>query len=73
MLHTEQVSDHGTDLIAVIDLLFEDYPNSVFFTNGRYNSHEMNMLYNMSDAQILLTSNEGWGLSITEAMLAGKV
>ena len=71
MLHTEQVSDHGTDIPAVIDLLFEDYPNNVFFTNGRYNSHEMSMLYNMSDAQILLTSNEGWGLSLTEAMLCG--
>jgi len=31
----------------------------------------MNYLYNIADAQILLTSNEGWGLSLTEAMLAG--
>jgi glycosyltransferase involved in cell wall biosynthesis len=29
-------------------------------------------LYNLSDAQILLTSNEGWGLSLTEALLVGK-
>ena len=29
------------------------------------------MLYNIADAQILLTSNEGWGLSLTEAILAG--
>jgi len=28
-------------------------------------------LYNLADAQILLTSNEGWGLSLTEAILAG--
>jgi glycosyltransferase involved in cell wall biosynthesis len=28
-------------------------------------------MYNMADVQILLTSNEGWGLSLTEAMLAG--
>ncbi len=33
----------------------------------------MNYLYNMSDAQILLTSNEGWGLSLTEALLTGKL
>ena len=32
----------------------------------------MNLLYNSTDAQILLTSNEGWGLSLTEAMLAGS-
>ena len=31
----------------------------------------LNYLYNLADAQILLTSNEGWGLTITEAMLAG--
>jgi glycosyltransferase involved in cell wall biosynthesis len=31
----------------------------------------MASLYNMSDAQILLTSNEGWGLSLTEALLCG--
>ena len=30
------------------------------------------MLYNMSDVQILLTSNEGWGLSLTEAILVGN-
>jgi glycosyltransferase involved in cell wall biosynthesis len=72
MLHTEQVSDHGTDLPAVIELLFGDeYPNSVFFTNFKGNSTEMAALYNMSDAQILLTSNEGWGLSLTEALLCG--
>ena len=72
LLHTELVSDHGTDLPAVVDLLFEDYPQAVFFTNDRYHPKQMNMLYNMSDVQILLTSNEGWGLSLTEAILAGR-
>jgi glycosyltransferase involved in cell wall biosynthesis len=28
-------------------------------------------MYNIADAQILLTSNEGWGLSLTEALLTG--
>jgi len=32
----------------------------------------MNLLYNCTDVQILLTSNEGWGLSLTEAILAGR-
>jgi hypothetical protein len=32
----------------------------------------MNMLYNSTDCQILLTNNEGWGLSLTEAILAGN-
>jgi glycosyltransferase involved in cell wall biosynthesis len=72
LLHTEQVSEHGTDLNAVIDLLFgEDYSTNIVFTNLRASAYEMSLLYNMSDAQILLTSNEGWGLSLTEAMLCG--
>ena len=72
LLHTEQVSEHGTDLNAVIDLFFhEEYPNNIVFTNMRASVHEMSLLYNMCDAQILLTSNEGWGLSLTEAMLCG--
>jgi len=73
MLHTEQISDHGTDLPAVIELLFGDeYPNAVFFTNFKGSAVEMAALYNMSDAQILLTSNEGWGLALTEAILCGN-
>jgi hypothetical protein len=31
----------------------------------------MNYLYNIADTQILLSSNEGWGLSLTEALLTG--
>jgi glycosyltransferase involved in cell wall biosynthesis len=72
MLHTEKVSEHGTDLPAVMELFFgEKYSQNVVFTNMYCNTHEMSLLYNMSDAQILLTSNEGWGLSLTEAMLCG--
>jgi glycosyltransferase involved in cell wall biosynthesis len=72
MLHTERVSEHGTDLPAVIDLFFEEeYKHNIVFTNMHASTHEMSLLYNMSDVQILLTSNEGWGLSLTEAMLCG--
>jgi glycosyltransferase involved in cell wall biosynthesis len=73
MLHTDKISEHGTDLPAVIELLFgEHYSKNVVFTNMHANTHEMSLLYNLSDAQILLTSNEGWGLSLTEAILCGK-
>jgi glycosyltransferase involved in cell wall biosynthesis len=71
VLHTEVVSEHGTDLEAVRKLLFKDYPNVIHFSTGRLSPQELNMLYNLADAQILLTSNEGWGLSLTEAILAG--
>jgi hypothetical protein len=36
LLHTEMVSEHGTDLIAVKELLFEGFENNVIFTNGKF-------------------------------------
>jgi len=71
VLHTEVVSEHGTDLEAVRKLLFKDYPKAIYFSTNKLDSNQLNVLYNIADAQILLTSNEGWGLSLTEAILAG--
>ena len=70
LLHTQPVEEHGTDLNVVIDLLCPDYCN-VKFTGGMFDPIRMNWLYNLADAQILLTSNEGWGLSLTEALVVG--
>ena len=72
VLHTELVSDHGTDLPVIKELFLNEDQYNVIFTNKTMNSTEMNFLYNLSDAQILLTSNEGWGLSLTEAILVGN-
>ena len=72
VLHTERVNEHGTDLEAVIELLANGEQYNVLFTDARFDSNQMNMLYNSTEAQILLTSNEGWGLSLTEAILSGK-
>jgi glycosyltransferase involved in cell wall biosynthesis len=72
LLHTQPVEEHGTDLNAVIDLLCPEEYCNVHFTGGMYNQQKMNWLYNLSDVQVLLTSNEGWGLSLTEALLVGK-
>ena len=53
--------------------LVKNYPNAIQFTDTkRWSTDELNILYNLADAQILLTSNEGWGLTLTEAMLAGN-
>jgi hypothetical protein len=32
----------------------------------------MNLLYNATDGCALISSNEGWGLSLTDAMMCGK-
>jgi hypothetical protein len=74
VLHSEHVNEHGTDLDAVIELFANDEKYNIIFTDliTQLTPEQMNLLYNSSDAQILLTSNEGWGLSITEAILAGN-
>lgn len=71
LLHTEIVSEHGTDLNAVKDYFLEDYPDSIVFHTQGLGVEQMNWLYNSSDAQVLITDNEGFGLSLLEARLAG--
>ena len=73
LLHTEKSHEAGTNLEAVRELLFEEkYPKAIYIDEKKWSTAELNILYNMSDCQILLTSNEGWGLTLTEAMLAGN-
>ncbi len=72
ILHTELISEHGTDLVAVKDYLFAKYPNAIILHQQALGVDQMNYLYNCSDAQILITDNEGWGLSLTEAILVGN-
>ena len=72
ILHTEVTHQAGTDLIAIKELLFEDYPNALIFSTSKLPNEDLNKMYNSTDCQILLTSNEGWGLTLTEAMLAGN-
>lgn len=72
ILHTELVSDAGTNLMKVKEFLFgEHYNENVIFSFNKLSQHQLNYLYNIADVQVLPTSNEGWGLSLTEAILAG--
>ena len=72
LLHTDIVDDNGTDLAAVKEYFFEDEKYNIIFVPEKLDAAKMNFLYNMTDSQILLTSNEGWGLALTEAMLVGN-
>lgn len=72
ILHTQPVDENGTDLNAVVEYLFGKNSPNILITNMRLDASRMNYLYNISDSQILLTSNEGWGLSLTEALVVGK-
>jgi len=74
VLHTQPVDEHGTDLYAVRDMLFnEEQCNQIYFSDLRIPTQDLNLIYNISDAVILLSSNEGWGLSLTEGMMCGKM
>ena len=72
MMHTEYVTDAGTHLGKVKEYLFdEDYFHNVKFSLNKIDNQQLNYLYNAADCQILITCNEGWGLTLTEAMLSG--
>ena len=73
VLHTQVVDDNGTDLEAVRELLFgDDKKYNIIFSPAMLPADQMNLLYNSTDCQILLTNNEGWGLSLTESLLVGN-
>jgi glycosyltransferase involved in cell wall biosynthesis len=72
MMHTEYVTDAGTHLGKVKEYLFdENYFHNVKFSLNKIDNKQLNYLYNAADCQILITCNEGWGLTLTEAMLSG--
>lgn len=71
VLHTDPKDEYGTDLRAVREALCDpDYVN-VLFSSEKIPVSQLNLLYNIADATILLSSNEGWGLSLTESLMTG--
>jgi len=71
VMHTEISNQHGTDLSAVKEALYPE--GNIFFSTGKISSAQMNFMYNMSDVTALISSNEGWGLSLTESMMSGTM
>jgi len=72
VLKTQPVDENGTDLYAVIDAICPELGTKILFHTGRLNPDEMGVLYNCCDTVINVASNEGWGLSSTEAMMTGR-
>lgn len=69
LLHTQPIDENGTNLYDVIEHLC---PNkNIFFTQGLTDFSTLNLLYNIADVTICNGSNEGWGLSATESVMAG--
>ena len=70
VLHTSAIDNNGTDLWAVKHLLLGE-DKSVKISESKLSTESMNYLYNIADVTVLPSSNEGWGLSLTESMMAG--
>jgi glycosyltransferase involved in cell wall biosynthesis len=69
LMHTQAIDENGTDLRAVAKTLA---PNcKILFSEQKLNAQDLNAMYNVADVVVNIGSNEGWGLSSTEAMLTG--
>ena len=73
VMHTSPVDNNGTDLFAVKEAVCDPEYVNVYFSTEKLTPEQMNLLYNCADANILISSNEGWGLSLTEAMMSGRM
>jgi len=72
VLHTQVRDENGTDLEAVYDYICDDYVNVMIY-DKMLSTEQLNYLYNIADVTCLISSNEGWGLSLTESMMAGTM
>jgi glycosyltransferase involved in cell wall biosynthesis len=73
ILHTDKVDNNGTDIPAVIETMCDPKTAKIKFTDGKCSEKYLNYYYNMADAQFMMTDNEGWGLSLTEGLMAGNM
>lgn len=73
VMHTAIVDQHGTDLRAVKEAITDPEFVNIYFSTNKLTPQQMNLLYNIADITILMSSNEGWGLSLTESMMAGTM
>ena len=70
ILHTNPVDQNGTDLVRVKEALCDPEYVNVYFSKQKLTTEQMNWMYNLADLTVLPSSNEGWGLALTESMMA---
>lgn len=73
IMHTQAVDGNGTDLRAVKQALTDPEYVNIYFSQNKIDTMQMNILYNIADVSVLMSSNEGWGLSLTESMMSGTM
>ena len=70
ILHTTPVDTNGTDLRRVKEAMCDPSYINIYFSAQKLTTEQMNWMYNLADLTVLPSSNEGWGLSLTESMMA---
>lgn len=73
LMRTDPVFEHGTDIPAVINSICDPELHQIKIIADRLPEKELNYLYNMSDTHMFMTDNEGWGLGLTESLMAGTM
>ena len=73
IMHTDPVDQNGTDLRAVVETICNPDIHKVKFSENKLNEVHLNYLYNISDCHMFMTDNEGWGLGLTESLMAGRM
>ena len=68
-MHTQIRDDNGTDLAAVHNAVCPEY--KIIFSNNAVDRKQLNFFYNMADVTVNIASNEGFGLSHAESLMAG--
>ena len=68
-MHCTPIDNDGTDLKAVAKNIAPDC--KIVFSEAKLSIQDLNAMYNVADVVVNIASNEGWGLSSTEAMLSG--
>lgn len=68
-MHTQVSDENGTNLKAVKEAVC---PNcNIIFSDAKISPKELNFYYNLSDVTLNIASNEGFGLSGAESIMAG--
>lgn len=69
LMHTAPQDPNGTDLVAVKRMVS---PNAkVLFSVDKLSTKHLNFYYNLADVTVNIGSNEGFGLSSAESIMAG--
>lgn len=71
IMHTDVYDPMGTDLISVKEMVCPNY--KVIFSTNKISTQDLNFYYNLADVTLNIASNEGFGLSNAESMMAGTM